>query len=220
MKNKFTLFIAIVVALYLAGCNNIKTTNVIESDSLTQKTESVDNTVTEDDSQEAAIEVADQADNNNQESELNNTLELKLSDFLVPMKGYNQYLISENIPETLENIKFKKGKRSSGKKIHIMGGPGKSYKTTFTRNYNDSDITIVLEETEYKYDGEDINNVGVEITFTNDQDKERFLSDLPQFRNLNKVNSSNGQTTYQDKGDLRINVRGNTVSIKYDDYSL
>lgn len=224
MKHKLTLIQTLLAAFALTGCNgnsdnNTQTINVADPDTITQTSFLQDNTEAEtQEPVQAETPQPAQEENDNARDMLNDVMRLKLSDFLSPIQEFDQYEISENIPATLQRIKFNKGKKSSGQKIHIMGGPGKSYKTTYTRNYNGSDITVVLNEKEYNFEGEDIKLTEAEVTFGNSKDMELFLSDLPKFKHLKKTGTSNGRTTYQDIGDLRVYVRDNTVSFEYQDY--
>ena len=147
-------------------------------------------------------------------------MQLHLADFLVPMKEYPQYEISENIPEILENKGFLKGKRSSGKSINIMGEKGIQYDTPFTRDYDGSEISAILIEQVYEYDGEKISNPGIEFKFPSAKEKDAFLSEAAGLTHLKKGDVTGGDAVYSDIGDLRIYVEGNNVTIKYFDYPM
>ena len=147
-------------------------------------------------------------------------MQLHLADFLVPMKEYPQYEISQNIPEILEKKGFRKGKRSSGKPINILGEKGTQYVTPFTRNYDGSEMSVILMEQFYEYEGEKLSSPGIEFRFPSEKEKNAFLSEAAGLTHLKKGDSTGDEAVYSDIGDLRIYVDGNTVTIKYFDYPM
>lgn len=146
---------------------------------------------------------------------VDNSSWLKMSDFLMPMPEYEQYVTKDDIPQTLLSHNFEKGEREfNGYALTEGDVPAKRYKTVFTRNLNGKVTTVNY----YEEEDEDGAYSWVDIVFADEDEKNNFVDELKNAKYLKELSSEAGTTTYGDGApELRIKVSGNIIFIGYDE---